>query len=866
MRRDKRVIIISAVFLLFTPLFSLLSASPHITFQDWLKVGPVAEAMPAFNEIKDINSNTFGLRDLLSFENYDISQWRPKQENTLIHGASTGLIWETVHADSGMVYMSPVSDTLPEYSYLASYVKCSSFVKGEISVSSYHLFKVFLDGQEVLKNNKSSELQIDKSCNVQLERGTHLLIIKSVKDPLCKEEWSVKVQISTDEDTPDNSVELTTNASRVMTVENLLEGSRPVGVVISPDGKEALVTIRSVEGPEGKTESWFQLRSLPSGKLKQTFRGGVDVSNVKWGPKGRYFSYVTWDKKSATLWLHDNKNNCVVPLLKDIENFSDYVWSPDAGRIFYTCTLKPDKKGGNLKRLQGMEERWPWYKNRNFIYMVSLSDGQRIRLTAGNLATNLNSVSPDGKKLLFTQSRPDYSQRPYSVTEFYILNISDNKIDSLFSDRWAESAIFSPDGKRLLVKGGPSSFGGIGVNVPEGVIPNESDGQVFIYDMKTRKADPITKNFIPSVEQIFWNRKDKRIYLVATDRDYVHVYSYDPENKKFKMINTGIDVVRSFKIADNNSIAVYIGSGVSRPPVAYCVNLRKNRPSIISDPSRQEFADVKFGKSEDWCVSLNDSTEIDGRIYFPPDFDPSVKYPCIVYYYAGTVPVTRDFGGRYPKEVWAANGYVVYVPQPSGATGYGQEFSARHVNNWGKTVTGEIIQCTEKFLDSHSFVDRNRVGCIGASYGGFMTMLLVTRTNIFSAAVAHAGISSISSYWGEGYWGYSYSATATANSFPWNRKDIYVDQSPLFYADRVKTPILLLHGTVDTNVPPGESIQFYTALKLLGRDVELVMVKGQNHHIMEYSKRKKWSKTILAYFDWKLKGDKRWWDSLYTDE
>jgi dipeptidyl aminopeptidase/acylaminoacyl peptidase len=107
---------------------------------------------------------------------------------------------------------------------------------------------------------------------------------------------------------------------------------------------------------------------------------------------------------------------------------------------------------------------------------------------------------------------------------------------------------------------------------------------------------------------------------------------------------------------------------------------------------------------------------------------------------------------------------------------------------------------------------------------------------------------------------------ATANSFPWNRKDIYVDFSPLFNADKITTPLLLLHGSSDTNVPPGESTQMFTALKLLGRDVKYIQIAGQDHHILEYKKRKIWTKTIIAYFDKYLKNQPQWWNSLYPDD
>jgi dipeptidyl aminopeptidase/acylaminoacyl peptidase len=201
--------------------------------------------------------------------------------------------------------------------------------------------------------------------------------------------------------------------------------------------------------------------------------------------------------------------------------------------------------------------------------------------------------------------------------------------------------------------------------------------------------------------------------------------------------------------------------------------------------------------------------------------------------------------------------------QPSGATGFGQEFSARHVGAWGRRTADEIVEGTKRFLDAHPFVDRDKVGCIGASYGGFMTMYLVSHSDLFAAAVSHAGISNLASYWGKGWWGYLYSATASADSFPWNDRDLYIDQSPLYAADKIHTPLLLLYGDQDTNVPPVESHQMYTALKLLGRDVELIEVGGENHQIFTYAKRKLWMETIVAYFTKYLQDRPEWWTELW---
>ena len=179
-------------------------------------------------------------------------------------------------------------------------------------------------------------------------------------------------------------------------------------------------------------------------------------------------------------------------------------------------------------------------------------------------------------------------------------------------------------------------------------------------------------------------------------------------------------------------------------------------------PGSEAYRDVEFGAVEEWSFHSRRGATIQGRVYYPPDFDPEGRYPAIVYYYGGTFPTQRTFGGRYPKNWWAGKGYVVYVLQPSGAVGFGQQFSALHVNDWGDLAGGDILEGVEKFLQAHPFVDPERVGCIGASYGGFMTQWLLTRTERFAACVSHAGISFLGSYWGEGYWGYAYSAVATA--------------------------------------------------------------------------------------------------------
>ncbi len=399
--------------------------------------------------------------------------------------------------------------------------------------------------------------------------------------------------------------------------------------------------------------------------------------------------------------------------------------------------------------------------------------------------------------------------------------------------------------------------------MPEGVIPNDYDNQVYIFDPASKEVDPITKQFDPSVGSVYWPKPGKYIYMVAEETEFNRIYKYDVKKATFKQIDLDCDVIHSRSAAKDKPVCVLVGSGANQPWRLFAVDMKSGKSSVLLEPVAERFEHVSVGEIEDWDFVAADGTTIVGRVHYPPDFNKDKQWPCIVYYYGGTSPVTRSFGGRYPKNLWSANGYVVWVLQPSGATGFGQEFSTRHVNDWGKTSAGEVIEGTKKFLEAHPFVDPGRVGCIGASFGGFMTQLIITKTDIFAAAVSHAGISSISSYWGEGYWGYGYNAVSAAESFPWNRPDIYIDQSPLFAADKITTPLLLLHGAADTNVPRGESDQMYAALKLLGKEVEYIRYGEQNHFIIEYKKRIAWSNAIVAWFDKWCKDEAEWWDDMY---
>jgi dipeptidyl aminopeptidase/acylaminoacyl peptidase len=840
-----------------------------IAIPSWLLLGPTATPLPAFHKEKP---EEFGTEDLLKLESTEITSLQPEKDQTVTMPDGSSIVWKSVQTENGEIHLS-MSPSALSTAYLCAYLDVKRWTSAALSVESSQVFQLFVNGKTVSTKSEAKSVEAGETApeakkataNLKLETGVHCLMIKTVCDPDSDTDWSLHTILTIDEKYNAPNPELRLTQEPRMSIALLLDGPKATGASVSPDGGLAALSVSRSLPPTDDSENWLELRRTEDGELIQTYRGGTSIASVDWAPAGRKFAYVSRDKDQSTLWIVDLDKGKTWPLLENVKHLGSHVWTPDGQSIIYSISEEGKKDLEGVKRFKNLADRQPWWRNRAYLYRIHILSGVRQRLTSGPRATTLHSIHPDGKSLLFTREVIDYKDRSFSKTELYTLNLESLKAEKIWTGSWFREVQWNPSGTKLLILGGPSAFGAIGRNVPDGMIPNDYDTQAYLFDPATEKVEPLSKDFDPAIDSARWSKSLNSIYFVTTDRSFRNLYQYDLNKTTYTLIDTGVEVVGSFDLAQNAPVAVYTGMSAAVPPKAYVIELDTGNYRLLYDPGKEDFARVKFGDVKRWTFTNKKGVQIEGRIYYPPGFDPERKYPCIVHYYGGTSPVDRSFGGRYPNNLYAAQGYIVYVLQPSGATGFGQAFSALHVNDWGKIVADEIITATKKFLAAHSFVDPERIGCIGASFGGFMTMLLLTKTDIFAAAIAHAGISSISSYWGEGYWGYAYSSVATAESYPWNRKDIYIDQSPLFAADKITTPLLLLHGSVDTNVPPGESTQLFTALKILGREVEYIQILDQNHHIMTYNKRILWTKTIMAWFDRWLKLQPEWWNDLYPE-
>ncbi len=838
-----------------------LSAN-DVYVSEWLDSGPLQVRAPGFIKGPNIRSEEFGPKHVLSDDYLDLGKLRPEDGKPFLWENQEVQNWMLVRIPEGEVLeVKPIRKAEYQIAYHAFYVESEGLNKYELALESPQMFEVFLQGEKLASSYKQAgeENANTEKLTLDLDRGKFLVIVKSLYTREEKNKWWIRAKFS-------GNPLLGTTPVCGMNIHHLLEGTKLGEVSISADGSLVMVNYSRVDRKSGEKSQWTEIKEVATGRILQSFRK-AGTTGYHWMPSGKKLYYTKPGEKGSSLWIFDMEEGREYPVLEDMEELSGTEWSPDEKFLIYTISEKKKADTGSaLRYMDELDNRTFPDKSVGSLYKYDAASKVSTRLTFGEYSTWINDISQDGQKMVFSVTRPSPMARPFIRQDMYIMDLASGKVDTLWDDSpWSATAKFSPDGTKLMVIGGPDLFGETGRNIGDHPMANNYDTQVYLYDLSTREIDPVTRDFNPSILTATWHPVDGRIYVSTKDEMYQRVYVYDAVDRKFSLIPTIPEVVESFSLAGKKLMAAYTGTSLGSHNRAWILDLESGSSMPFDDVEADTYRHVMFGQSREWDFETEDGKLIMGFFLYPRDFDPAEKYPLIVQFYGGTNPISKSFGGRYPADIWAGEGYVVYVPQPSGATGFGQEFSARHQNNWGKTVAGEIIEGTKKFIEAHDFVELGKVGCIGASYGGFMTMLLLTQTDIFTCAISHAGISSISSYWGEGYWGYAYSANASGDSYPWNRRDVYVDQSALFHADMIHTPLLLLHGSEDTNVPLGESLQLWVGLKILGRPVEMVQVEGEDHWILTYSRRIEWHNTIMAWFDKWLKGKEGDWKTLFPE-
>ena len=781
--------------------------------------GPHAIGTPVIIDSVDVHSKKFDVNSFLD------APLPLKQLSEAVPGALEG-----------------IKGTDAEYSqHFAGFTfQNSGYAAVSIKVDGLKRFKLFVDGKAA-----NGELK--------LSPAAHQVVVSFITGKDEEAQPSITLKTAQPE-----KISFREDGLHPYGMKDVLLGTRFSDVSVSPKGDYMTVsTSTTAEGGSSTTQT--RILRTADGSLVTQISG-----RASWMPVSDRYWFTRRDGGRTQIVTVD-------PATGEEEIFADNLPSgsfsiaPTEDFLIYSMYESAPGEKAEIYEILNPEDRQQGWRSRSYPARYDIATGLMRRLAFGFHDSRITDISADGRTALMSVYESVFTQRPTSVSTLYLLDFETMETKLLVDkDGFMGGAWFSPDGKSILLSGSPEAFGGIGMNVRDGQTPSLQDTQLYIMDLASGKIRPMTRNFDPNVQTVRWNRGDGKIYFTAENKDFISLYRMTPKNGKIEQLDVPEDLVNRFSIAADAPVLAWYGQSASNSDRLYTMDTKTGRNTLRRDLSADILADVDLGECHEWNFKNSKGETVYGRYYLPPHFDASRKYPMIVNYYGGCSPTSRNFESRYPHHAYAALGYVVYVVAgPSGATGFGQEWSARHVNTAGEGPAQDIIEGTMQFCKEHPFVNEKKVGCIGASYGGFMSQYIPTLTDFFACSVSHAGISDHTSYWGFGYWGYSYSETSMANSYPWSDRELYVDRSPLYRADKINTPILFIHGDADTNVPVNESVQMFTALKLLGKETAFVAVKDQNHHILDYNKRLQWQDTIWAWFAKWLQDDPLWWDTLY---
>ncbi len=516
-------------------------------------------------------------------------------------------------------------------------------------------------------------------------------------------------------------------------------------------------------------------------------------------------------------------------------------FSPEGEFLLMASTrgLHPARRDATApRRWNVLRERVIDWNPLPHLHLVEIATGARRALTQpGDWTLDDAAWAPDGRSILYGRTRPQ-TARPWFFTEIRRLDLAsgeDREIAS-FTGGWEvrpQAFAPHPNGEYMAFLGPPHQVGDL---FPEHSIYNK---QVWMLDLETGKYERITRGmryaFDGGRNLPAWDSAGRSLLLPANmgARDVLVRLEEGDDGWRAKRLLTAQETGARWALSPDATVVAHTGGGPTVPSMLEWKDLVSREFRALETPDIALLMLWRWSKAEDASFTGPGGETIEAWWYRPTgtsgDILEEASVPLIVYFYGGNSPTTRALSTTH--QFWAANGYAVLVINPRGAYGYGEAFADHHAGDGGPKAGADVIAGTRALLERFPELDPKRVGCYGGSYGGFLTMYLVANSDLFAAACSMYGIADQATYWGQGTWGWTYGDMANAGALPWRDPEFYLRASPLYQADGINTPLLLLHGDEDANVTPGESIEMFTALQVLGRTVEMVTFPGEDHGI-----------------------------------
>lgn len=663
--------------------------------------------------------------------------------------------------------------------------------------------------------------------------------------------------------------------SQRLTINELLKVRRVGDPQLSPDGSTVAYTITDVDKAANRGTTHIYLVPAAGGEPKMLATGERSSNSPRWSPDGRRLAFVSTREGTPQIWTIDVASGAQQKVTSIADGAGDPLWSPDGKLIAFTSDVYPECANNDCNKQRSEQadaskvkariadrllyRHWTSWKEgkRSHVFVTASEGNMEARdVTPGDYDAPPFSLggpldyafSPDSKEFAFVRNT-DKVEATSTNGDIFTVPVSGGEARRITTANPANDASpqYSPDGRFIAYRA--QKRAGF-----------ESDRwQLMLYDRQTNQTRSVTNSLDAWIESFTFSRDGKKIYFVAGERGLQPVYEIGLNGGAIvKLIGEGFN--DDVQVSADGKTMILTRNSAARPTEIYraSINDKARTGGNVTQLTHTNDAfisgfNLKPAELTSWEGA--NGAKVSGWIVKPADFIPAKKYPLVVLIHGGPQGAWNDnWGYRWNPQIFAAQGYVVFMPNPRGSTGYGQKFVDEISQDWGGKAYTDIMNGVAQTA-SLPYVDRNRVGAAGGSYGGYMVDWIEGHNDDprvqFKALVSHAGVFNLISMYGatEELWFTDWEFGGT----PWSNPEIYTRWSPSMYVKNFKTPLLVIHGEQDFRVPVTEGLQLFTALQRQGVESKLLYFPDEGHWILKPQNSELWYTTVLNWFDAHLK-------------
>jgi dipeptidyl aminopeptidase/acylaminoacyl peptidase len=656
------------------------------------------------------------------------------------------------------------------------------------------------------------------------------------------------------------------------TVQEMLKLQRVADPQLSPDGKWVAYQITVPDVAANRNRTQIFVIAVAGGEARQLTSGAASSTVPRWSPDGSRLAFTS----GGQIWTTKPDGTDRKQVTNVSTGAADPVWSPDGRLLAFASDVYPDCKDDacNKQRDEEAEKNpvkahvadrllyrhWTdWKGGKRTHVLVVLSEGGTARdLTPGDFDAPPFSLggptdyafSPDSKELAFARNT-DQIEAASTNSDIFVVPAAGGEPRRLTGDnKGADSSpLYSSDGRFLAYRS-------------QAAAGFESDRwRLMLYDRQANRTRELLPKYDAYVEGFAFAPDSRSIYFVSGERGEQPVFNVSVADGTMRKLIGGFN--DDVKISADSRFLVFTRSTAAQPTEIYTVRLdgivplggASNQAAQLTHTNDALVQQFGLRPAEELTWEGAAGAKVAGWLFRPPDFDQSKKYPLVVLIHGGPQGAWgNNWGYRWNPQIYAAHGYVVFMPNPRGSTGYGQQFTNDISGDWGGKAYTDIMNGVA-LVAAMPFVDKNNVAAAGASYGGYMVDWILGHNDDprvkFKTLVAHAGVFNLGSMYGatEELWFPEWEFKGT----PWDAPELYERWSPHRFAKNFKTPTLVTHGELDFRVPVDQGLQLFTYLQRQVVESKLVVFPDEGHWILKPANSQFWYTTVLDWLDSHLK-------------